>query len=80
MLYDPALEVEGADGQSHKLAIDSGVAHPEVPLVLDSEDLDYARASFDEICAAVPGAELAEQEPEALLAQINRLLKSAQPR
>jgi hypothetical protein len=66
MLYDPALEGVGPDGSSQKLAIDSGLAHPEVPLVLDSDDPNYPQASLDAICAAVPGAEVAAREPNAL--------------
>ncbi len=74
MLYDPALEGIGLDGTSQTLAIDSGRAHPEVPLLLDSDDANYPAAALDAIRKAIPGAEVAEREPEALLAQIGRLL------
>jgi hypothetical protein len=74
MLYDPALEGQDSSGQRYKLAIDSGLAHPDVPLVLDSDDPNYPPAALDAICAAVPGAEVAEREPLALLAQVRRLL------
>ena len=56
MLYDPALEGQDSSGQRYKLAIDSGLAHPDVPLVLDSDDPNYPPAALDAICAAVPGA------------------------
>jgi hypothetical protein len=76
MLYDPTLEGHGTNGQAYTLAIDSGLAHPDVPLVLDSDDPSYPQATLDAICAAVPSAEVAEREPSALLAQIERLLDS----
>lgn len=79
MLYDPALESQDANGQRFKLAVDSGRAHPEVPLVLESDDPHYSPAALEEICLAVPGAEVAQSEPQALLAQIHRLLQERAP-
>jgi len=44
MLYDPALEGHDTSGQACTLAIDSGLAHPDVPLVLDADDASYPQA------------------------------------
>jgi hypothetical protein len=79
MLYDPTLEGHDTNGQACTLAIDSGLAHPDVPLVLDADDASYPQAMLDAICAAVPSAEVAERETPALLAQIQRLLDPGTP-
>ncbi len=76
MVYDPTLEGHDREGRSYNLAIDSGLAHPDVPLVLDCDDPNDAAEALDVIRSTVPGAELAETEPDALLAQIRRLLSS----
>jgi hypothetical protein len=79
MLYDPTLEGHDTNGQVCTLAIDSGLAHPDVPLVLDADDASYPQAMLDAICAAVPSAVVAERETPALLEQIQRLLDLGTP-
>ena len=78
MVYDPTLVSFDADGQSHNLAIDSALAHPEVPMLLawspDSvPDADTVR----EIRAHVPHIHVAAHDPEALLRQVGTLLQRA---
>lgn len=79
MLYEPALEGHDTDGQTCTLTIDSVLAYPDVPLVLDADDASYPQAMLDAICAAVPSAEVAERETPALLAQMQRLLDRGTP-
>jgi hypothetical protein len=69
MIYDPKLVGRDHAGRTYNLAIDSGLAHPDVPLVLET---DEAAARIE----AVPGAEIAERETSAFLAQVRRLLES----
>ena len=80
MIYDPQLTAPDAEGRVHSLAVDSALAHPDVPMLLawspkhvpDTGTLRALRAQVPHVLAAA-------QEPAALLAQIRALL-AATPR
>jgi|SRR5919202_1016457 hypothetical protein len=76
MVYDPTLVSLDPDGRLHNLAIDSALAHPEVPMLLawppDSvPDADTVR----ELRAHAPHVQVAAPAPEALLHQVRALLR-----
>ena len=78
MVYDPTLVSFDADGQSHNLAIDSALAHPEVPMLLAcSPDSVPDAGIVREIRAHVPHVHVAAHHPEALLRQVRALLQRA---
>lgn len=78
MIYDPRLTAQNAEGASHYLAVDSALAHPEVPMLLawspeSSPDAGTLRA----IRAEAPHIRIAANRPEAFLEQVRALLKEA---
>src|SRR5919202_2087278 len=78
MVYDPTLVSFDADGQSHNLAIDSALAHPEVPMLLAwSPDSVPDANTVHEIRAHVPHVHVAAHGSAALLRQVRTLLQSA---
>jgi hypothetical protein len=77
MIYDPHLTVSGADGKLHNLALESAVAHPDVPMLLawssaTVPDLGTLRA----IRTAVPRVRVAKADPAAFLRQVHDLLET----
>jgi hypothetical protein len=75
MIYDPQLSTVDAGGGRHSLAVDSALAHPEVPMVLawsqgGVPDVGTLRA----IVAQVPWVHVAAHEPAARLRQVHHLL------
>ncbi len=74
MIYDPKLTARDHTGQIYNLAIASGIAHPEVPLVLAADDMTRDDDSVQAVKAALPRAEVAAAQPPAFLAQVARLL------
>ena len=79
MIYDPQLTSPDAEGHVHSLAVDSALAHPDVPMLLawspkSVPDTGTLRA----IRAQVPHVHTAASEPAALLAQIRGLLEATQ--
>ncbi|MDQ6674597.1 MAG: hypothetical protein M3069_28330 [Chloroflexota bacterium] len=81
MIYDPLLTALNAQGQRYGLAVDSALAHPEVPMLLawpsaEAVDLGTLRG----IRSLAPQVHAAAPEPAALLRQIHDLLApSPQP-
>jgi len=79
MIYDPRLTALDEAGQPHNLALESAVAHPDVPMLLrwststSGPDTGTLRA----IHAAAPWVHVAEREPTALRRQIDELLSKA---
>ena len=76
MIYDPQLTAPDAEGHVHSLAVDSALAHPDVPMLLawspkSTVDPGVLRA----IRAQAPHVHLAAREPAALFAQIRGLLE-----
>jgi hypothetical protein len=78
MIYDPQLTGLDQDGHRRNLAVESALAHPEVPLLLawgpdSAPDAGTLRA----IRADAPNAHVAAHEPGGLLREIRRLLAPA---
>src|SRR5579871_2362305 len=76
MIYDPQLTSLDAEGHEHSLAVDSALAHPDVPMLLawspnSTLDAGVLRA----IRAQAPHVHLAAHEPAALLHQVGALLE-----
>ena len=78
MVYDPTLASLDADGHSHNLAVDSALAHPDVPMLLAwSPDSVPDAGIVREIRAHVPHVHVAAHNPEALVRQVRALLQRA---
>jgi hypothetical protein len=78
MIYDPTLVSLDADGHTHNLAIDSALAHPDVPMLLAwSSDSVPDAGTLREIRQHVPHAHVAARDPAALLRQVRGLLQLA---
>jgi hypothetical protein len=78
MIYDPGLISLDADGERRTRAVESALAHPDVPILLawsqvSVPDLGTLRA----IRAQVPWVHIAAREPAALLQQVHDLLITA---
>jgi hypothetical protein len=73
LVYSPTLVGYGVDGAQHLLAVDSGNAHPDVPLLL-AWDGEVEPAGLQTILAELPSAQTASREPHALLAQVAELI------
>jgi hypothetical protein len=78
MIYDPGLISLDADGERRTRAVESALAHPDVPILLawsqvSVPDLGTLRA----IRAQVPWVHLAAREAAALLQQVHDLLLAA---
>ena len=78
MIYDPHLVAVDETGQSHNLAIDSALAHPDVPMLLawpsqTPPDVGTLRA----IHAAAPRVQVGSGMPDIFKEQIQDLLISA---
>jgi hypothetical protein len=73
LIYDPELVARDGEGALHTLAVDTGRAHPDVPVLL-------AWASEEEpgivaaIRAEVPRIGVAAKDPRALAAQVTELV------
>ena len=75
MIYDPHLTGLDFDGNCHNLAVESALAHPEVPMLLGwspAEVPDFG--SWRGIRALAPHVHAAVHVPEALLRQIHNSL------
>ncbi len=75
MIYDPLLTALDAQGKRYNLAVDSALAHPDVPMLLawgpnEVPDAGTLRA----IQAEVPDVRVAAHVPAALVRQIHNLL------
>lgn len=73
MIYSPDLVGYGPDGPPHLLALDSGLAHADIPLLLAWAD-DVEPTGVRIILDAVPSARLAARSADALLAQVEALI------
>ena len=75
MIYDPHLTGLDSEGNCHNLAVESALAHPEVPMLLawsPAEVPDFG--SLRGIRALAPHVHAAAHEPEALMRQIHNSL------
>jgi hypothetical protein len=78
MIYDPQLTAPDANGKMHNLAVDSALAHPDVPMLLAWSPSNVPDAgSLRAIRAQAPGVRIAAHEPAALVRQIDDLLAAA---
>jgi hypothetical protein len=81
MIYDPQLTAPDAVGHIHSLAVDSAVAHPDVPMLLASSPKSAPDGgTLSAIRAQAPHVHVAAHEPAALLRQIKALLTNPVPR
>ena len=75
MIYDPQLTALDAAGRRYNLAVDSALAHPDVPMLLAWSPRQQADASsVGGIQAEVPSVQVAAEQPVERLQQIQRLL------
>ena len=80
MIYDPQLTAPDAAGHVHSLAVDSALAHPDVPMLLAWSPKSVPDAgTLRAIRAQAPHVQVAAHEPAALVSQINRLLEATTP-
>jgi hypothetical protein len=78
MIYDPELFANDATGQRHNLALDSALAHPDVPMLVAWSDASVPQAeTLRMILSAAPSIHVAAREPAALRNQINTLMSQA---
>jgi hypothetical protein len=78
LIYDPQMTALDLEGQRYSLAVDSALAHPDLPMLLAwappaVPDAGTLRA----IRAQAPNVHVAAHEPLALLHQIHNLLVAA---
>ena len=80
MIYDPRITAKDAKGNVHNLAVDSALAHPEVPMLLTwpPESAPEA-AALGNIRTRAPHVRLAARETAALPAQVRRILEAVGP-
>ncbi len=78
MIYDPHLVAQDLGGQPHNLALDSALAHPDVPLLLawPPEAVPEAAVVRD-IRMQAPWAHVAAHTGAGILRQIHELLPEA---
>jgi len=75
MIYDVHLEAPDAHGVHYNLALDSALAHPDVPLLLDwAPDEPPDLGTLREIKARAPHVHLAIHDRAALIQEIQKLL------
>jgi hypothetical protein len=75
MIYDPNLTASDDAGDSHNLAIDSALAHPDVPMLLAwSSGTPPDAGTLRAIRATVPWIQTAAHTPEALKRQVHDLI------
>jgi hypothetical protein len=80
MIYDPKLTGLDAEGQPHTLAVESALAHPDVPMLLawpSSSVLDPG--TLRDIRMVAPHIRVAARESTELLEQIRSLLEAPTP-
>ena len=78
MIYDPQLTALDHAGQRYNLAVDSALAHPDVPLLLAWSPRQQVDAhSVEVIQAEAPTVEVAAEQPAERLQQIQSLLAAA---
>ena len=73
LVYSPDLLGYGPDGPPHLLALDTGKAHPDIPLLLVWPG-EEEPAGLQIILAEVPSAHVVGRDPERLLALVRELI------
>jgi hypothetical protein len=80
MIYDPYLTGLDQDGKQYNLAVESALAHPDVPMLLAWSPPSVPDAdTLGAIRAQAPHVHVAAHEPAALVREIERLLDSVSP-
>jgi hypothetical protein len=75
MIYDPDLVALDEAGREHNLALDSALAHPDVPMLLASSPAEAPSPDAVRlIVTAAPWVRLAAPAPAPLRRQISMLL------
>jgi hypothetical protein len=75
MIYDPLMTAVNPAGERDNLALESALAHPEVPMLLAWSPPHVPDAgTLRAIRAEAPQVHVAAHEPAALLRQIHTLL------
>jgi hypothetical protein len=75
MIYDPDLVAVDDAGREHNLALDSAIAHPDVPMLLASSVSEApAPEAVRLIVTAAPWVRVAAHEPAAFRRQLSALL------
>ena len=78
MIYDPDLFAIDDGGRQHNLALDSALAHPDVPMLLAWSGTTVSEAeTLGMIVTAAPWVRVAAREPLALRKQIFALMAEA---
>jgi hypothetical protein len=76
MLYDAGLTALDSHGRRYNLALDSALAHPEVPLLLDwSPEVPPDLGLLRELKAQAPHMHIAVHDHGALIDEIKKLLE-----
>src|SRR5579859_5365832 len=78
MIYDPSLTALDEAGRTHTLAIESAVAHPDVPMLLAwSPDAVPDNGTLRAIHDAAPWVHVAAHTPELLRRQVHDLITAS---
>ncbi|HEX8968177.1 MAG TPA: hypothetical protein VF937_09870 [Chloroflexota bacterium] len=81
MIYDPMLSSVDGEGRARRLAVESALAHPDVPILLAWSPNAIPDASvLRAIRAQAPRVRIAARDPAALRSQVNMLLGDPDPR
>jgi len=79
MIYDAHLTALDANGGRYNLAVDSALAHPDVPLLLDwTPENPPDLGTLREIKARAPQVHMAIHDRAALIREIRKLLAGRQ--
>jgi hypothetical protein len=73
--YDPTLVELDADGASHNLAVESALAHPDIPKLVTSFTPAETEAAAS-VMAQAQNFELGAQDRSEMLVQVNQLMTS----
>ncbi len=78
MIYDPQMSAVDGEGNRHNLAIDSALAHPDVPMVVAWSPATTADAgTLRAIRTQAPHVQVAAPSPEARARQVRKLIVAA---
>ena len=73
LIYDPTLVALDADGTSHNLAVESALAHPEIPMLVTAFT-PAEREAATGVMAQTQNVEVGAQDRSQMLVQVNQLV------
>ncbi|HLZ26875.1 MAG TPA: hypothetical protein VKV73_06100 [Chloroflexota bacterium] len=73
LVYDPTLVALDADGTSHNLAVESALAHPDIPMIAIAFTPAEADAAAD-VRARAPNVVIGAQDRADMLRQVHQLM------